>query len=76
MLLFVSMFSILWDFSMNSVAKALLASLFSNTSSIVWICLAVHKMLANKAFTVTDGLIFLLFVVAFVHPVYIQIVLI
>jgi len=48
----------------------------SNTSSIMWIHLAVHKILANKAFTVTDDLISWLFVVAFVHPIYEQISLI
>jgi len=45
-------------------------------SSIVQICLAVHGILADKAFTATDGLISQLFVVAFVHPTYIQIALI
>ena len=35
--------------------------------------LAVHEILANKAFTVTDGLISQLFVVAFVYPIYVQI---
>jgi len=34
------------------------------------ICLAVHKILANKDFKVTDGLISCLFVVTFVHPTY------
>jgi len=40
------------------------------------ICLAVYEILANKTFTVTDGLISQLFVVAFVHPIYVQITLI
>jgi len=40
------------------------------------ICLAIHGILANKDFTVTDGLISQLFVVAFVHPTYAQIALI
>ena len=43
---------------------------------IIWICLAIHKILANKAFTVTDGLISQLFIVTFVHPIYVQIALI
>ena len=38
--------------------------------------LEVHKILADKAFTVTDDLISQLFVVAFVHPTYVQIALI
>jgi len=40
------------------------------------ICLAIHKILAIKAFTVTDGLISQLFVVTFVHSTYVQIALI
>jgi len=47
---------------------------FPNTSLIIWICLAVHEILANKYFTVTDNLISQLFVVAFVHLTYVQIV--
>ena len=47
-----------------------------NTSSIVWICSAVHEILANKAFTATDSLISQLFVVAFVHSTYMWITLI
>ena len=39
----------------------------SNASSIVWICPAIHEIIANKTFTVTDGLISWLFVVTFVH---------
>jgi len=35
----------------------------------------IHEILANEAFTVTDDLIWL-FVVAFVHPTYVQIALI
>ena len=38
--------------------------------------LAVHEILADKAFTVTDDLISWLFVVAFIHPTYVQIALI
>jgi len=45
----------------------------SNTSSIVQIYLIVHEILVNKDFTVTDDLIPQLFVVAFVHPAYMQI---
>jgi len=37
---------------------------------------AIHEILADEAFTVTDDLISLLFVVAFVHPTYVQIALI
>jgi len=40
------------------------------------ICLAVHEMLADKAFTATDSLISQSFVVAFVHPTYMWIALI
>ena len=45
----------------------------SNASSIVWIHSAVHEILADEAFTATDGLISQSFVVAFVHPAYMQI---
>jgi len=38
--------------------------------------LVFHEILANKDFTVTDDLISWLFVVAFVHPAYVQIALI
>ena len=38
--------------------------------------LAIHEILADKAFTATDDLISQSFVVAFVHPVYMQITLI
>ena len=48
----------------------------SNASSIVWICSAVHEIIANKTFTVTDGLISWLFVVTFVHLTYVQIAII
>ena len=48
----------------------------SNTSSIVQICSAVHEILAEKAFTATDGLISQSFVVAFVPPIYVWIALI
>ena len=48
----------------------------SNASSIIWIHLAVHDILADKAFTATDSLISQSFVVAFVYPTYVQIVLI
>ena len=47
-----------------------------NASSIVQIHLAVHEILADKAFTATDGLISQSFVVAFVPPAYVQIALI
>ena len=42
----------------------------SNASSIMWICSAIHEILANKDFTVTDDLISQLFVVAFVYLTY------
>jgi len=42
----------------------------------VQICLAVHEILADEAFTATDGLISQSFVVDFVHPAYAQIALI
>ena len=48
----------------------------SNTSSIRWIHSAVLEILADKAFTATDGLISQSFVVAFVHPTYMRIALI
>ena len=48
----------------------------SNASSIVWIHLVVHEILADKAFTATDGLISESFVVAFVHPTYVWMALI
>jgi len=38
--------------------------------------LAIHEILTNKAFVVTDSLISQLFVVTFVHPTYVQIALI
>ena len=47
-----------------------------NASSIVRICSAVHEILADKAFTATDGLTSQSFVVAFVHPTYVRIALI
>ena len=36
----------------------------------------IYEILANKDFTVTDNLISHLFVVAFIHPIYVQIALI
>ena len=44
-----------------------------NASSIMWIRSAVHEILADEAFTATNGLISQSFVVAFVHPAYMQI---
>jgi len=61
----------IYDISLETIWWAL-----SNTSLIMWICPVIHKILANKAFTVTNGLISWLFVVAFVHPIYVQIALI
>jgi len=40
------------------------------------ICSAIHEILADKAFTATDGLISQSFVVTFVYPIYIWIALI
>jgi len=37
---------------------------------------AIHEILANKAFTATDGLISQSFVVTFVHPIHMWIALI
>ena len=48
----------------------------SNTSLIMWIHSDVHQILADKAFTANDSLISQSFVVAFVHPTYVQITLI
>ena len=50
--------------------------MLSNASLIMQIHIAIHEILANKAFIVTDGLISWLFVVAFVYPTYVQIALI
>ena len=38
--------------------------------------LAIHDILTNRDFTVTDNLISQLFVIAFVYPMYVQIALI
>jgi len=48
----------------------------SNTSSIIWICLPIHEILADETFIVTDDLISQLFVATFIHSVYVQIALI
>jgi len=48
----------------------------SNASLIVQIHQAVHKILVDKVFIATDGLISQSFVVAFVHPTYVRIALI
>jgi len=40
------------------------------------ICLAVHEILADKAFIATDGLISQSFVVTFVYPAYVWVALI
>jgi len=45
----------------------------SKASLIMWIHLAVYEILANETFTVTDGLISQLFIVAFLYPIYMQI---
>jgi len=38
--------------------------------------LAVHEILADKAFTANNGLISQSFIVAFIHPIYVWIALI
>ena len=48
----------------------------SNTSSIMRICPVIHEILAKEDFKVTNDLISWLFVVTFVYPTYVQIVLI
>ena len=40
------------------------------------ICLAIHEIMANKTFIVTDSLISWLFIAFFVYPIYVQITLI
>ena len=49
--------------------------MLSNTSLIVWIHPAIHKISADKTFTVTDSLISQFFVVTFIHPIYVWIAL-
>ena len=48
----------------------------SNTSLIMQIWLAIHEILADEAFTATDGLISQSFVVTFIPPTYVWIALI
>ena len=48
----------------------------SNASLTMWICLTVYEILVNEAFTVINSLISQLFVVTFVHSIYIQIAII
>ena len=62
---------IIYDISLETIWWV-----FSNTSSIVWIHLAIYEILANEAFSVTDGLISQFFVVTFVHSTYVHISLI
>ena len=45
--------ALIWDFTV----QLSLWQVLSNTSLIVWICLAVYEISANKTFTVTDSLI-------------------
>ena len=47
-----------------------------NASLIMQIHSAIYEILVDKAFTATDGLISQSFVIAFVHPIYLQIALI
>ena len=63
-------------FEMHHISLGMDWWALSNASSIVWIRSAVHEILADKAFTATDGLISPSFVVAFVHPTYVRIALI
>jgi len=62
---------IMYDISLETVWWV-----FSNTTLIIEICLVIPEIIANKTFTVTNGLISWLFVVAFVHPTYVWIALI
>ena len=57
----------------NHISLQIVLWVLSNASLIIWIHLAIYKILANKNFTVADGLISQLFVVAFVYPIYVQI---
>jgi len=61
----------IYHISLETVLWAL-----SNASFIMQIYPAIHEILANEAFIITDDLISWLFVVAFVHPTYIQVALI
>ena len=61
----------MYNISLETVWWAL-----SNASSIMWICSAIDEIIANETFIVTDSLMSQLFVVAFVHPTYVQIALI
>jgi len=62
-----------WFHYRNIVSRQvdLYMTALSNVSLIVRIHLVIHKILANKVFTVTDGLISQFFVVAFIHPTYV-----
>ena len=62
---------IIYDILLETIWWALF-----NMGLIMQICPAIYEILANKAFTVTDGLISQLFVVAFVYLIYVQIALI
>ena len=57
--------------SINILLEMVWWALF-NASLIVWICSAIYEILANGDFSVTDDLISQLFVVTFVHPIYVQ----
>ena len=63
-------------FEMHYISLEMDWWVLSNASLIVWIRLAIHEILADKAFTATDGLISRSFVVALVPPTYVQIALI
>ena len=63
-------------FEMHHISLEMDWYALSNASLIVRIRSAVHEILADKAFTATDVLIYQLFVVAFVPPTYVRIALI
>jgi len=61
----------MYDISLETVWWVL-----SNATLIIEICSVIPKIIANKTFTVTNGLISQLFVIAFVHPTYVWVALI
>ena len=63
-------------YMMYNISLEIIWWALSNASLIMQICSAIHEILADKAFTATDGLISQSFVVAFVHPTHMQIALI
>ena len=73
---YACIFTNTYYFEMYYISLKIVWWVLSNTSFIEWIYLVVHKILANEDFIVTDDLISWLFIVAFVHPAYVQIALI